>query len=636
MYNRCLKIKIKSGLQNMSRVLNNYSLTYKSILRSVDRSILVDQLDNSAKRTAYKVGNCVITVFACIALVGVDCIVVPVVFVAINSYSMCNNKTRKVAKYMFSQQLNESCHISPIRNYHLLQNFKLDLNKAIKDNSNWFDRREWFGKNQPMLRFWFEMFERLNNPEIEKDFPDLYEFIKKGVEEGPVLPNMYDEYGRNLFRCLNDFLGIPYFLIDLDAIKSHSIRILGHKFDLDSILDINLIGLKVGIIRDREGLKIFNMQENKYELITEEKHGFVQCKEVNKDGEKCTQIIFKELEDSNREELEKKYVMFPNPKEIWMTKVSYLGFEEVAVARDLGAGIILNGKKYIPYEMALCKLMLTALGVNKNNEEINENDKIHTQFKGFIEKHSGPEDIGFKWVVRGHLMQSTIDDNMWHRSKFNKDMFLQYRMAKILKDKPELKLKVAGVLDSMDFCLKKGYDKLIKGNAFCDKPRTKRMEIEEYLLGEEQALSYFFCNHLRYTWYASMNPMAYQKAYGIDSVLGIFARLYPAQYKQKELKRETLKKRTLKIGEDLVKTSFIEVWHELKKILKEENNGEDFISFDDHGWVLSLNDEIIKKQNQKVDRIYDPDFVNQLQFAGIESYLSSELDCWYKKDITLA
>ena len=83
-------------------------------------------------------------------------------------------KIGRVAKYLFSQQLNDSCHISPIQNYQILQNLKRQgLENSLQDESNWNDRRTWFGKNQYMIRSWFEMFEKMNDQNFQAQYPDL-------------------------------------------------------------------------------------------------------------------------------------------------------------------------------------------------------------------------------------------------------------------------------------------------------------------------------------------------------------------------------------------------------------------------------------------------------------------------------
>ena len=539
--------------------------------------------------------------------------------------TLIENKTTKkigkVSKYLFSQQLNDSCHISPIRNYQILQNLKQQgLENSLQDESNWHDRRTWFGKNQYMIRSWFEMFEKMNDPSFQAQYPDLYQFMLTGIEQGPTIPNMYDQEGTNLIQSMNDLMKVPYFLIDLKEMEKKSIRVFGRTIQFNSIMDLSVIGIKIGIIKDKQDhlYKIFNHETSQYEVITPESHPWLQIEEQGDlmKGEMGVKVTF--LPDCQEESLQHRYTMFPNQREIWMSKNASLGFEEIAVARDLGSGLSHEGKKYAPYEMSLCKLMLMNLLLDEENEEGVSNPVLR-DFKRFTDTHHQESD------------QLRQENDMWHESKFNRHIMLQYQIAERLKMMPELKEILVKILDSMDFDIKQGYDEFTDGKKvfYRDTEQKTPMMTKEYLLGDDQALAYFLCNHLRYTWYASMNPKAYQASLGVNDLLGSFSNAYPASLKQKQMKRQTLKKRKIEIDGQQIRISLLDVWNELRASL----GNRDFVSFDDHGWLMSLDPEVIEQQNRRKDQIYDPEFVRQLGFAGIESWLSNHINPWYKKDV---
>ena len=448
----------------------------------------------------------------------------------------------------------------------------------------------------------------------------LHQFMLTGIEQGPTIPNMYDQRGKNLTQSMNDLMKRPYFLVDLEEMKKKSVRVFGRKVQLDSVIDFSDLGVKIGVIKDKKDhlYKIFNHETSQYEVITPESHPWLQIEEQGDlmKGEMGVKVTF--LPDCQEESLQHRYTMFPNQREIWMSKNASLGFEEIAVARDLGSGLSHEGKKYAPYEMSLCKLMLMNLLLNEENEE-NPNNPVLKDFKRFVDTHHQGSD-----PVRQ-------ENNMWHESKFNKDIMLQYQVAERLKMAPKLKKILVEILDSMDFDLKQGYDEFIQGEGSFYRDREQRtpMMTKEYLLGDEQALAYFLCNHLRYTWYASMNPKAYQASLGITDFLGSFSKVYPASLKQKQMKRQTLKKRKIEIDGEQMKISLLDVWNELRTSL----GGRDFVSFDDHGWLMSLDPEVVEQQNRREDQIHDPEFVRQLGFAGIESWLSNHINPWYKKDV---
>ncbi len=122
----------------------------------------------------------------------------------------------ELARYVFSQQYNDSCHIGPIRNLQILQQIRKN-GYQWKNQIQSYSRRQWLAENQDMLKTWHTIFSkiRLSDESFRLEYPKLYQYIQNGIREGPKFPEFYNEKGKLAFtgiKGLIEFSSMPLFL----------------------------------------------------------------------------------------------------------------------------------------------------------------------------------------------------------------------------------------------------------------------------------------------------------------------------------------------------------------------------------------------------------------------------------------
>lgn len=541
---------------------------------------------------------------------------------------------QKTGNYAFAQQFNNSCHLSPIKNLERLQLLRekgYDLSALGA-----YSRRQWLGEDQEMLTSWNQAIGAITSKEGQMKYKDLYEYITSGISEGPVMPNFYDEKGKPAFsgvKGLLEFKEMPIFLINVDELQKAVVPILG------GIKTINLgeefkpsdLGVKMGIVKDKGVYKAYNTESKAFDPISQ-----IPGVEITQD-DKGTVITI----DPNIEEALRKKYQLPNETLIRMYKNEGLGFEEIGQIDELAAGLEYGGHRYVPYLTSLLKLMMLSSGVGSDNRTIDEN---HPEYKIFSQLRAVMETV----------------PNLW--TDLDKNSMMQYHMAEIFKEDPYLKAAAEQTCD-LYVGVFKNYKKMVKG-AFRNAPpgadnssdgvmKHKGKLGLDYLPGSEQMLSYAFNLRLRWLWYGMQNPKVICKACGIN-LPGSIAKIINFGLRRLAYRKHKIDYSKVEgQGGGLQhsqKMSYVEVWQAIRAKLMErmqklsEETGEpvrtDFVSFDDHGWVMSFDPVLQSMQDEKLAKkqsslgkgtiLDDIKVSHDLGFAGIESWWGSDMPTFYK------
>lgn len=515
-----------------------------------------------------------------------------------------HNKSQK--EYCFTQQYNDSCHLSPLQNLKILKTIKdvgYDLSKV-----SFHTRREWLGENQDFLQTWHTAIGKLTSEEGKEKYPALYNYMIGSFKDAPVFPHFYDEKGKrpfNGFKGLVEFGELPYFLIDIDDIKKVNFRVGCKNFDFGEMLNEDDLGLKTGFVKDKDEIKLYNKVTKTFDPITN-----LDWVVINSEEKDLVITIDEEkLPDNARA----TYALPKAGHKVHMHNIRGLGFKQMGVDHELGGGLKLKNSKgeehtYIIYQMSLLKMLFLASGVDSDNNVIDENHHLHQVYKEFKE------------------IMSEDPNNLWSEKSLSKEMVLQYQIANIFQKNPELRKKAIATVDALTGNWK-NYVKLCNGHFYNEMgQQMKEPGIKDYTLGHDQALAYYIMQNIRLAWYSSVNPSVVIKAVelGLPNFMG--------QPFHEFIKCKFNEKVSVKLADNkLGRVSFMGVWDELLPLLKKAGGErKDFMSFDDHGWVVSFDENMIRLQSE-TKSIHDRAFLKRLGFAGIESWLSTDLNLWYTR-----
>jgi hypothetical protein len=160
-----------------------------------------------------------------------------------------------------------------------------------------------------------------------------------------------------------------------------------------------------------------------------------------------------------------------------------------------------------------------------------------------------------QYEVHQELVKLVSDkENVWNSNNFNKDMLLQFQIAEMFKKDPNLYEAAKQVVDST-IGLWKNY-KNLKGGKYYNQNKENAKLFHRYIkkkLTSQKTIRY-----------PDHSPLS---------------------------------------GYRPGKASFMDVWSEIKVQLKGQTKRLDFISFDDHGWVISFDPAVIEEQRQS-PRLY--------------------------------
>jgi hypothetical protein len=566
-------------------------------------------------------------------------------FVICSKNNNKNHSQKSPAKYLFLQQYNAMCHLAPMINLKLLEEF-YSLDNMPKNSfdvtkipaTHWHSRREWFGIAYPYLKAWHVAFSKANDGGNDQT-KNFHNYLANSLNDGPVMPHFYDKnsnfyftgtqqgnFGTYLLN-VNGFIKFtytPYLLIDIDAVRRLIEGTLANDISPG-------LGLTIPLVSD---------ENNKYSIFDLKKKVFVPFN--FEEGDKLQN-------SSNTYEIHRSISdgcdwIRNTPLFVFESEKKDLGFKKLSCSFDLAQGFkppkdSVNNKilstnenefaPYATYTSGLYKLMFLMLGIGPDNRDLSEQNELYKVFQEL--KTINNEDS---------------ENNPWSKKYFSKEKFLPYQIAKIFQDDPALFARAREVVDFSILKIWASYSNFLKltekgsrkAKIFKDRQQTPYVydEIIKYLPGKEQMLAYAILCNIRLLWYCTTSDktfydttfpsVGYVKSFFTGGVTWSLEEYVEGAREKNDCLEQMV--------------SFIDVWQEiLGEIKKHCQERLNWISFDGHGWVVSLDEKLISLQkksiengkdtkNQKTKRIK---LLDEIGCTGIESWQSSNIESFYKE-----
>lgn len=576
-------------------------------------------------------------------------------------------------EYLFSQQLNSCCYTMPMMNLYILDNLRLGGNP---DNlfrhatwGQWKSRREWLGENIQHYYPWMHMARNAGDPEIA---PHLNAYIAEGLKKGPILPHFYDEAGNFAFALPNEVLEeerlptkneferlimfnmIPYFFIDMSIVTDDS-TVQGMMFKLLDLENLPSQVIKLSLGYDATGYQVYSTVTKRYEPL--HYHGEISTPLEVRKGETASDATVADLDTVRADKtvsfysysalldrdfsLDDKGLLLPgftfqpytrlvhalrsgiyenyefNPHDrssrtlgsVYLTSSKEYGFNEIAQLpyTPFSFSDPVTTKEYAPFGIGLYKLMLLTMGLDEKNNRIVDRHPLYGVHQDLVAMVDDPR---------------YRESNMWSSKYLSKERFLPYLVAQVLKKDAALKEKLKKVVDLGAFARWELYNHLVSGHYF--NRDGERIAGVKFLPGEEQMLTYILCKNVRLMWYGIMNEKAFYEETIDDAEVRGLARSLGISLDFDSY-----------VGwfyEEKAGVSLMSVWHEIKnKVIELAKPRMNFISFEDHGWVVCFDPQLIRAQASLLKRNRHYKTFMELGFTGIESDFSKEFNSFYKR-----
>lgn len=295
---------------------------------------------------------------------------------------------------------------------------------------------------------------------------------------------------------------------------------------------------------------------------------------------------------------QKALLDLPEKTILFSSSSSVLGFEMAFKYRYLPA----ESQVHSYYMSSLCQLILFGMGLDSNNNPIQEG---HPDYDAFIEFHKA---------------MLTEKHNPWNFQSFAKENFLEYHIAEMIKADPSLRKKMEETV-SIFFSAWEKYKDL---DHLYDENHISLRDKKKELIGEEQYLAYCYVQSARFLWGASVSRTAFNAILELDPTLAHLLRL-PFTPGPNQIIRNA----QVKINGN----SFLDVWKEIQaNLIISPDIPKDLASFSGHGIVISLSNDLFQAQ---IDSgIEAPHIINQLGFSVIDSYYGEQLQPMYRRTQT--
>lgn len=547
--------------------------------------------------------------------------------------SMVAREQRRFS-YIFFQQYNDMCTIAPMLNRYRLQ----ELRRIARGSGQSFvelafdnpmlalTSQQWFGEGFSYFFSWRKFLTEFMHTEIGKNY------LTGVARDGLVTPHFYTQKGASLFESDKAaLLKYPFFFADLSSGGEISEE-MGTGFFIPLASPLRCLdssgALRSEVPNERFCLSLVDER-------TGEDSGWLI---YNKETKKFENFSYAKLQNdpvfaSIKASLNQYQAYFQHPLPIYFGNLrkEVLGFKSFAsISSDWCHGFKENeqSNEKMPYCLGFLKLMFLVLGINNDNETIVPSDIVDVYYPDEFDVHRKMKE----------LIQTDRENNPWSDKFFKKEYFMQYALAEIFKDpaNQELYDNAVKTVDIMGKKFWQTYDAITSQPArlvlYKDNQGTAytRTEFVKYLPGRHQALAYFFTEALRYLWYGatSKNAVAYYKALGMHSKKHPYLGRLGAWWfgiNFSKIKSNAEKR--------IDGVSFLSVWADIKHELQHRYpDNQDWISFDDHGWVISFDQNLIDMQGDIAqEKSCDYEFLDRLGFAGIESWLGHELETFYKR-----
>lgn len=251
---------------------------------------------------------------------------------------------------------------------------------------------------------------------------------------------------------------------------------------------------------------------------------------------------------------------------------------------------------YVPRELGTYKLLLLNLGLDANNAPLGAHHP----------------DASVATELQNEMRRANTS---WNPDRCRKENLIEYVLAELFKEDPELFEKVK---KHVDFYFKSwsryenDLPRLFNQNGVSFKDK----DLSRYLPGKEQMLAFCLMKNVQYLWVAAISSDAFCHHMGLPSLVKYIPGIVgPSQFtKAAYIKRDG--------------SSFIDLWKEVQARIKAKAPEQDWVSFSGHGIVVSFDPDLQQRQNQR--SISNRKLVQDLGFAGIDSLHGKVMDVFYK------
>lgn len=516
-------------------------------------------------------------------------------------------------KYLFLQQRDNSCHITSFANFARLQNFReragqhpsktIDL---AKQADLWQSRFEQFPVVSKQLMEWQEaiksvfsdqsILERFENEKQNGVLCGEHYYANGDKYTGSYNP-LAQNFTLNIFEKNFKLIYTPNTLIDIRKLGDD-----GEQLAKDSALTTLPIYLNKGI------LKLYDPGIKDYKQVDVSRVISDAITQKVRDDKRIVKLMLpnnKWILIRINPELRKYYHLPENENIILEGKADVLG-QEVAFQKFYLPEQFLSYTKYLS---SLYDLIVMNLGIDR---ELNEIDEHHPKYAELQKLRA--------------CMRSN-PNNPWSFDAFDKKNFIEYQIAEVLKQNPELKELLKKHINFSSFYHPhKYFDDLSK--LYTSKDPNSRRKISdmigEYLPCEELMLAYHMMSMNVTLWGAAKSHNAYMAIQELDQIPGLsnLFKLYGLPGANRFIKSAYKK--------DDDGYNFVDVWSKIQQKLKEKNpNQKDYVCFCDHGRIISFADDLRYLQEQH--RSDHPEILQQLGFAMIDSYYPEQLNAFYRQ-----
>jgi hypothetical protein len=506
--------------------------------------------------------------------------------------------SKPIAKYCFAQQKDSSCHIMPFINLSILNALRSQASGKINlnDDASWYTRREWFPETYRWTKSWQEAMNKLH----EQDGP-FSAMQRQQLQDGIINGNIYKKNGKRVHDVLNPLekyaklMLYPFNFTDASRLP----RSLAAEQDFESFKTLPLV-------IDEGQLKCYDGSQHDYCAVEKEvglhddwdvavpiydyMANFLEDNIPDASSSNGVSFKYFKLNPDQKACLnlpDRCYVGFPS--------LSILGFDCAYKHRFLPD----QSSKHSYYMSSLTQLILFGMGVDRENNPITEDHPDYLAYQEF------------------HAVMDENDYNPWKLGTFNKDNFLEYHLAQLIKQDSDLKKRMQDTV-SIFFPTWEYYQKV---DQCFDSDRNSLADKKQHLMGEDQYLAYCYTQSARMLWAAATSRRALNAVLELDPATARLLRL-PGMPGPNQIMNNAKKK---KHGH-----SFLSVWGDIKERLKQDPSvPNELVSFSSHGMVVSFEEDLLAAQKEV--GATKQSIIDSLGFAVIDSYYGDQLRPMYRQ-----
>lgn len=578
------------------------------------------------------------------------------------------------SSYAFAQQYNSACHIMNFMNLDILQQLRKEAGENIdlQQAATYRTRREWFPLTTRALVSWHKALNDLH----EKNGA-FKKYAEQQIRDGILNGRLVDENGKRVDDVFNPITQKVRMLLTpfnfTDATRMPLELALDHQAEAYPIIPLFMQDGKAmafdPIVNDYVELpEVTNpadIQEKKWDValvrVPDKPDTLIIAEEAEVESEQAPLIaqntqpstmaraaaalgaavasasesiegaVGALLPASNLEtdpalfqgDLQKFLEMFPGapshipqyryyklndaqknllqlPNNAYCTRYNndVLGFDYAFAYRYLPQ----IAEQHTYYMSSLNQLTLFGLGLDQNLDPITQTHPLYEAYQEF------------------RAAMADYPDNPWQNDNFVKENFMEYHIAMLLRDDPELRQQMIDTVEVLfpSWTLRQEMDQLQYQNP--DGSIEPASRHTQHLLGSDPYLAYCFMQSLRFVWASAQSKEAYTSVMELDPNTAQLLRLPGAPGPTQIIKRAE---------KEVNGSSFLDVWQTLRERLESDPSiPKELASFSSHGVLMSFSDDL--KKLQMDNGVRKPDVMDKLGFALIDSYYGSGLKPMYR------